>query len=386
MKATLEKRLLALFVVLCAVLVVVAGAAIRSIGRSMASSDWVNHTHAVIIEADALAGSLRAAEAALARFLLSGGEQDRSATREACAEMTEHLEVAKAMTRSEPLQQAKLKQAEPLVTRHIAFLQQVIQARQQQGLEAARRLMTADTGLNSARELQRLLAQLKQDENALLKERDTASYLQAQATRWVVLTGVTLDFLLLAVVAWLIRDDIAARRRATLALEAANEQLESRVRARTAELAQTNQTLKEENLERSWANQSLEHQLRYHQLIIHSINDPILVVSKAINITRINPAVLRRTGYDAPELIGSPLHRVLRRAGAGAPGAPASHDPVALALKEGRELHAWPAELVAKNGQAVRVLVSLFPLRDSDRVVGGVLTLGPANPPAPSDP
>ena len=57
---------------------------------------------------------------------------------------------------------------------------------------------------------------------------------------------------------------------------------------RTAELASTNATLSTENLERQWANQALEHQLRYNHLIVDSINDLVFVLTKALNISRVN--------------------------------------------------------------------------------------------------
>jgi len=380
MKDNLQRRILVVFLLVLAILVLVAVTAVQNIRRAIASSDWVNHTHAVILEADGIMSALHAAEAGLRSYVLTGDERDRTAAGEAYAEAEEHLEVATALTRAEPAQEQKFLQMRPMLDRRLEFFRSVVQARQEPGLEAARRLLVADAGAAPLREFARLVAKLKEEENALLRERDKAAYAQAQTTHWTVLTGVVVNFLLLGLAAWLIRDDLAARRRAAAALQEANAQLEIKVKERTAALATANQALQEENLERRWAIQALEHQLRYSQLIINSISDMILVVSKALNITRVNSAVTRRTGQEAQKVIGGPLQRLVRLE----PDPTAKQDPAALALKEGRELQNWPAVLIAKDGQTTSVTVHVFPLRDRDKVVGAVVTVRPTLGPGSS--
>ena len=128
--------------------------------------------------------------------------------------------------------------------------------------------------------------------------------------RYTVWTGVVLDVLLLAVSGWLIRDDIAARRRLAEALEEANRGLSEKVRERTAELEASNKELLAENPSASGPTRLLEHQLRYNHLIVDSINDLVLVLTKALNISRVNPAVALETGMSATDLVGLPLSRV----------------------------------------------------------------------------
>lgn len=133
--------------------------------------------------------------------------------------------------------------------------------------------------------------------------------------------------------------------------------------------------LKAQHLERRWASQSLEHQLRYNQLIIDSVGELVFVLTKALNISRVNPAVLRTTAYTETELIKSPLGRLVRLGPpADGPGAPTA-EILAAALKEGRSLLDLPAILTDKHGTDSPVLLTLVPLRDDNRVVGGVATL-----------
>jgi hypothetical protein len=61
-------------------------------------------------------------------------------------------------------------------------------------------------------------------------------------------------------------------------------------------------------------------------------------------------------------------------------------DPIGSALNEGRELQERPAVVLLKNGASAPVRFNLVPLRDDNKVVGGVLTVRPwhGDPPAPA--
>jgi len=372
MKDNLERRIIAVFLLVLAILIGVAIIAVRNIRSSAASSDWVNHTHAVIMETDAILSSLRDGDAALRAYLLTGDARDQALYWEAYTAMDEHLEVTKALTRNEP-QGRKVAELEPLIAQCVDLAREMINVRQQEGIEGIRKLLATDAAGQVQREIQRLVGKMKEEQKRLLQERDKASYLQAQATRWLVWTGVIFNFLLLALVGWLVRDDLAARRKAASVLQEANAQLEAKVAERSAELVRANQALKEENLERQWANQALERQLRHHNLIINSMDNPILVITTAENITRINAAVAQRTGFSAQELIGGPLHRLVQLAGDQSAGMK-SHT-VKQAIKDGHEIHDCPANLLRKDGQIAPARFNLYPLRDQNKVVGGVVTL-----------
>jgi PAS domain S-box-containing protein len=369
------RRVLAFFLLIAAVLIVVAVQTARNLSRSAASSDWVNHTHAVILEVEALRSALYVGDGAVHTYVLTGDTHDQAACSEALSNVAEHAEIAQALTRNEPAQHEQILQLASLVDQRAEFYQAVLAARQAGNTEKVRTLLAADAGRAALRDIQRKIELLKNEELALLTERDTASYLQAQATRWTVWAGVALDVLLLGGVAWLIRDDLAARRRVTATLQEANARLEARVQERTAELAAANARLSTENLERQWANQALEHQLHYHQLIVDSIDDLVFVLTKALNISRVNPAVVHLTGLEPSALINQPLTRVVRLVAAH-PGAHAPLlDPIAQALREGHDLRDQPAIVEDQRGRQIPVRFTLFPLRDRDKVVGGIVTL-----------
>ncbi|HTZ20943.1 MAG TPA: CHASE3 domain-containing protein [Opitutaceae bacterium] len=376
------RRLLVILGLILAVLAFVVVESLRNLNRSIAASDWVNHTHAVINEVEAIETSLQAAEGALRTCLLTGDPRDHETCQEAFSDLAGHVDVAHALTKGAPQQSQEVMQIETLLERRAGLARQLLRARAAGSSATVSQLLADDAGGAAVHEIIRRLQHLKDEQNDLLAAQDTASYLQAQTTRWTVLTGTGLDILLLGGAAWLIWDDLAARRRAAAVLEDANKRLEARVRERTAELKATNDQLVAQNLEDRWAHQALEHQLRYSQLIINSISDLVLVVTKPLHISRLNPAVTHLTGWTAADLVDQPLARVVQLEPAKVGAELPLTDPIAQALADGRDLRSQPAVVTNRQGGTTPVRLDAFPLRDRDQVVGGVIILqGAAVPP-----
>lgn len=376
MKENIERRVIGLFVLMLAILCFIAVSAVRNIQRSIKGNDWVNKTHDGITQVNAVLSSLHAGDSALRTYLLTGDARDQGAYRSAYAEMVEHLVLAKALAQhgeEKDLLKNQIVELENLISNRIDFTRSVVQARAKGGLDAARELMSATPDVEAMMKIQRVVQNINKGESELLASRDQDAHLEAQATRTAVYTGVAANFVLLFVVLWLMRDDLAARRAAAQALEDANAQLEAKVQQRTAELVKTNASLKQENLERKWSNQALDHQLRYNQLIINSITELVFVISRALNISRINPAVSHHTSWEPQDLIAQPLDRVLQLTTETGDGAP--QHPIVFALRQGREIQDRDGTLLSKSGQAAAVRYSMVPLHDQDKVVGAVVTV-----------
>jgi PAS domain-containing protein len=323
----------------------------------------------------------------LRTYLITGDERDKQSYqnaystmdqgyRGAYSKMVEILVQAKALTRSgdeeEPLR-SRFLELQNLISNRIDVARSIVKAREQGGLEAVRQQFKSHPDVESIFKIERSVNNIIETENGLLRARDEQQHLQAQATKTTVYTGLGVNFVLVALVVWLMRDDLAARRKAAEALEEANAQLETKVQERTAELVKTNQTLKQENLERRWSYQALDHQLRYNQLIINSIAELVFVISRALNVSRVNPAVVQLTSWEPQELISQSIERILQFPPDPAGGA--SQNPLTAALRDGRQLQDRPANLLARSGKIIPVLYTLIPLHDQDKIVGGVVTV-----------
>ncbi len=352
------------FAAVCVVIGFAAVVAVRTINAAGATADWVNHTHATIYALDRVTSAAVAGDGAARAHVLTGRADELAQARGEFSELADHLESLKALTRDDAPVQTQVGELEALLERHMEAALALAAAREGKTPAELEQLLQADAGLTTLQEVKRRSAKIRAAQFELLDQRDRAAYQQAQTTRWVVGTCLAIDVLLLAAVAWLVRDDIATRRRLAETLLAANATLEAKVAERTRELTESNALLKAENLERKWAGQSLEHQLRYNQVIANATSDLVFVVTRTLTVTRVNPAVLLRTGWVEADLIGRPLAERLR----GIEGA-------VQALRSGRELHEQSGRLTDQLGLELAGRFTLLPIRDNDKVVGGVVLL-----------
>lgn len=371
MKDNIIARVVILVLIMVAILMSVGTVAIGNVGKFIATLRWVDHTHAVINEGDGILTSLHAGDAALRTFLITNDARDQAAYREAYSDMVTHLSVAKALVKNEAKPKKRFDELEPLIQKHVDLARELVRSKQQ-GNDEPRKLLAADGGGESMRRIRKAISTIQEEQKELLTERDKESFSQAQTTRWTVISGLVVNFVLLAFASFLLTDDIAARKKAATAMAEANAQLEAKVKERTIELASSNESLRAENLERQWGNKSLEHQLRYSNLIINSINDLVFVLTKTLNITRINPAAAHLTGRDPKDLITTSLLSVVKLAHDSDGGRP---DLLQQALKEGREIQDLSVVLLTKGGRTIPHRLNLVPLRDRDKVVGAVVTL-----------
>jgi PAS domain S-box-containing protein len=105
--------------------------------------------------------------------------------------------------------------------------------------------------------------------------------------------------------------DLTEQRRNEEALRQARDELELRVRQRTAELAQANSELRAEVVRRQKAQAALEHLSRQNQLILQAAGEGILGLDRAGKVTFVNPAAAHISGWSAEELIGQSWQETL---------------------------------------------------------------------------
>jgi PAS domain S-box-containing protein len=364
-----------LFLLILTMVAAVTFAAFNNVHDSALAADWVNHANAVQSEADALDAALNAGQAATLSFVLTANGRDRESARLAFASAAEHLEVGKALTRGDTGQNNEFLQMEPIVAKESAFSRALVEAFTKSGVDAARRLAVARDAEPGLAELRAHVSRLKETQMEFLRLSDKRAFELAEVTRAVVITGAVLNILILVFTLYLIRRDLASRRRAASILEDSNKHLEATVQERTAHLVAANEALVQKNLEQGWSSQAAEHQLRFAQLILNTVSDLIIVVSRAVNISLVNPAVEGRTGFESKELVGRPLDLILQTGGADGDNKGGGSDPIRTCLKNGHDLLDSPGALLSRDGQKAPMLFCVFPLREKNKVVGGVITV-----------
>lgn len=125
------------------------------------------------------------------------------------------------------------------------------------------------------------------------------------------------------------------RSRAREELQKANDELEQRVEARTAEIKEANEKLTAEIRERVRFQEQLQHSKSMLQAVVDGISDPLVLIGKEeMKIKMLNSAAVAYYGVSGyAEIIGSSCHQVLREK-----PLPCEDCEVPVALLDGKNL------------------------------------------------
>ena len=107
-------------------------------------------------------------------------------------------------------------------------------------------------------------------------------------------------------------------------------------------------------------------------ILLNATGEGIYGLDLQGNITFVNPAVTRTTGYEPNELIGRPIHTILDHSN----GAPYVQDncPIYAALKDGVVRHVTDGIFCKRDGTSLPVEYTAMPNREDGKIVGVVVT------------
>jgi len=318
-----------------------------SVVRLNENAAWVEHTHEVLGSLELLLAAATDSETAERGYVITGDESYLEPYREAGAVIDGRMRQLRQLTADDRAQQQRLDSVVALVTERLAILRAGIELRKDQGFAAAQAEILAGEGKRFHDRIRRLIGQMEDSETSLLKQREQLARRSSTIAKLVIIGGGLLACGLVALALWAIRRDFAGRTRAERALRDARDQLELRVRQRTAELEKAGET-----------------KARLAS-IIESSDDAIASKSLEGIITSWNLGAERLFGYSAQEAVGQPMAMLV-------PPERASEEPTILArIARGETTDHFETVRVGKDGQKIDVSVTISPLRDGQgRIIG----------------
>jgi PAS domain S-box-containing protein len=184
-------------------------------GRSfIESSEWVSHTHEVLAELETILSTLAEAQTATRGFIITGQEAFLEPYRAAAPAARAQLYRLKWLTSDNPDQQRRVAMLEKAVSEKLDSLQQNIDLRKQKGFEAAQQRVATGIGTQQMNHVRTLISEMKQEEDDLLKHRTQDFQSSTRNTSLTFSCVILLEFLLLALVYYVLLRDITARKRA----------------------------------------------------------------------------------------------------------------------------------------------------------------------------
>lgn len=236
MKNAIDRRTNALFIVVAIVPVLLASLSFWLDREHIRFNDRVLRTQAVLSDVDHILTAITEAESAQRGYLLTGREtylQPFVAAVQRSRALNREL---LRLTSHNPVQQKILRQFGQVLDSKIEELQKTIRLRRTSGATAALDVVDTDAGLVWTEQLGTLGAQMRTEEERLLKLRRSDA---DHAAFWSLTVEIAL---VLATILLLIAASMIVHR-SNREREARQSELEARVAARTAELEQTNRDL-----------------------------------------------------------------------------------------------------------------------------------------------
>ncbi len=117
---------------------------------------------------------------------------------------------------------------------------------------------------------------------------------------------------------------------------------------------------------------ALEKVRLQNEMILNSIGEGLFELDQAGEVIFVNPATTKMMGYEARELVGRNLHKLIHHKKAD--GAPYREEecPIYATLKDGRERKVTDDVFWTKTGEALPVAYVTTPVEENGRVVGVV--------------
>ncbi|MDQ6622920.1 MAG: CHASE3 domain-containing protein, partial [Verrucomicrobiota bacterium] len=221
----------------------------QNLRRISVNEGLVVHTHEVLDELHNILASLTDAESGQRGYIITGSAPYVERYQSARSAVHEHVEHVSALTVDNPSQQARIRLLNEKVNQRLETLAVGIAERDQHGAEGGQIFVLSGRGKQEMDEVRAQVEAMVAAEMKLLAMREAQS--RTSYTRAIVTLALSsaLGLALVGTAYLMSAREVATRHASVEALRRANDELEERVRARTADLAETNQSLQLSNRE-----------------------------------------------------------------------------------------------------------------------------------------
>ncbi len=339
-RTKVEKQIITWFVVATLIIITIGVISVKSTQKLQEASNQVNHTQVVMLKTEEIVTSLKEMEAAVRGYALTGDTAYLEVFGNANSSLPLALQDIRKLTSGNPEQSGYILTLSNLVAGKTRIDSNTIELRKGKGLQAVASRAAIGAGDKAMKEIKSVIARMKDADARLLNERTRKESDQAKSTRTVILLFIFIRVGLVFAIYSLIARDITGRRRAEENLKTLNEELEQKVKDRTAELTVSEQRFRK---------------------IFESAPIGIALIDLDQRYIRVNKMLVDGFGYSEEEFLATSFHSITHPDDIGR-----NEQNIRKLLKNEIPYYAMNKRYIGKEGNIIWATLTGTLLRDSD--------------------
>ncbi|WDT76864.1 MAG: CHASE3 domain-containing protein [Candidatus Manganitrophus sp.] len=186
----------------------------RSTAHLVETAETVAHTRQVLEEIEEVFSVVKDAETGQRGYIITGDEKFLEPYQAAISHLDPAIQSLRKLTADNPTQQLKVDTLEQLIERRFRSLKEGLDLRTDQGFAPAMRWVLKGGGKGEMDAIRRVIAEMRQEENRLLKDREERAQAQTQKTLRILLVAALLGLTIFVPVFYFLNREIEERRRA----------------------------------------------------------------------------------------------------------------------------------------------------------------------------
>ena len=218
MKWSVGTRIGAGYALALVVLVIIGVVSYQSTSRLIEAAQMRSRTYQVLQNLEGLISAMTDAETGQRGYIIVGDDRYLEPYQAASAAIDQMLERLRRLTADNPGQRGRLDALAPLIAGKIGELKETIDLRRSKGFDAALQVVRSDRGKKAMDDIRKVIAEMENEEKALLEERDSAVKAGAENTIAVIVYGIPFAFALLGFAGFAITRTITHQLRDGIAL------------------------------------------------------------------------------------------------------------------------------------------------------------------------
>jgi PAS domain S-box-containing protein len=304
-KLSAEKVLTAVICLLLVTITIVIAISFFQSRQVNTAARMLSHTQDVLLRSEKVLTLLVDIETGQRGYVLTGQQHFLDPQKKGFKEVYAELAQLKSLLKENPLQVQRADTLAYFVDKKMAYVNTILNLYDTKGQPEAQKVIETGEGKFYSDNIRALIDKIQAEQNALLAQQRIESENSTTALNSILLGIVVIILILLGLFVQKVRMDFAERKKAAAELMHLNNELEYRVKERTAQLEHSKEILEETFSRITDAFMALDNHFRF-----------TYVNKKAAEVLQRSPdSLIGKNAKDIfPERIDSPGFRILQQA------------------------------------------------------------------------